>query len=198
MNGKNVSDHNIFVLENAMSETLCDEVVNVFENSYKFQSRVGLGRILDKSIKDSTEVMLDPRNIIEHSCIYKKLYSQVFSDIKKLVEKYDSMKYFKYYDTEIELFKIQRTEAGHVCYAPHIDNSGCPSSKERMLAFIYYLNTVPEGGGTRFIHQCMETKAVKGNALFFPPFWTHEHEGINPISTHKIILNGFVKFMWKF
>jgi len=193
---KNISEHNIFVLENTMSETLCDEVVNIFENGDKFKSRVGLGKILDKSIKDSTEVMLDPENIIEHSYLYKKLHSQVFSDIKNLVEKYDSMKYFKYYKIDIELFKIQRTEPGHVCYAPHIDNSGCPSSKDRMLAFIYYLNTVPEGGGTRFTHQKVETKAVKGDALFFPPFWTHEHEGLNPSSTHKIILNGFIRFRW--
>jgi hypothetical protein len=38
-------------------------------------------------------------------------------------------------------------------------------------------------------------KPVAGDALFFPPFWTHMHCGEVPRSEDKYVISSFVSFV---
>lgn len=72
-------------------------------------------------------------------------------------------------------------------------------SARRFLAFLWYLNTVEEGGMTQFGFTpdkpefTLPTK--QGQLLMFPPLWTHPHWGCKPISGPKYIVSGYLHYI---
>ena len=54
-----------------------------------------------------------------------------------------------------------------------------------------YLNDVEEGGETAFFHQNIKVKPEKGKMVIFPPYFTHMHKGMRPISNDKYICNCY-------
>ena len=55
-----------------------------------------------------------------------------------------------------------------------------------------YLNDVDEGGETAFFHQDLKIKPEKGKMVIFPPYFTHMHKGMCPISNDKYICNIYI------
>jgi len=193
----------IYVKDNAIDETFCDELVDFFENDDS-KSQGGMFNtknviIYNKHYKNSTEIFIDVKNFPDkYGKIYKKIYKQLKNDINNLLEVSSGAKELLTDNSwDVIMTKIQKTEKGDVCFRPHIDNSSNRSTIERVLVFIYYLRTVEEGGGTRFpTHNNLVVNSVKGRLLFFPPYWPYIHEGLDPISSDKYILNGWIRVVW--
>lgn len=87
-------------------------------------------------------------------------------------------------------FHIQKYDPGVGYFRPHVDASS-PNTALRLAAAIVYLNTVEEGGGTRFTHLEHTVDCVEGRVLWFPATWTYEHEGTMPISAPKWSISTF-------
>ena len=64
----------------------------------------------------------------------------------------------------------------------------------RYLVFLWYLNDVERGGGTRFPDLGLEVAARAGRLLVFPPYWMFQHEGLPPESGDKYILSTYLLF----
>ncbi|QBG37867.1 2OG-Fe(II) oxygenase [Litorilituus sediminis] len=64
----------------------------------------------------------------------------------------------------------------------------------RVLAFLYYLNDVEEGGETEFHYQQIKAKPKKGNLIIFPAGFTHTHKGHIPISNDKYVVTSWLMF----
>jgi hypothetical protein len=64
----------------------------------------------------------------------------------------------------------------------------------RVLLFMFYLNTVEEGGETAFLHQDRAIRPKKGRMVIAPAGFTHTHKGHVPISGDKWILTSWVLF----
>lgn len=64
----------------------------------------------------------------------------------------------------------------------------------RVLLFMYYLNTVAEGGETAFYYQDRRIAARRGQMVIAPAGFSHTHKGHIPISGDKYILTSWVKF----
>ena len=62
----------------------------------------------------------------------------------------------------------------------------------RIITFLWYLNTVEEGGETEFFNGRISIKPEKGKLLLFPSTWTYIHRGNMPISNDKYILTGWI------
>jgi hypothetical protein len=62
----------------------------------------------------------------------------------------------------------------------------------RMLAFIWYLNDVHEGGETEFLKGKVTPK--RGSLLIFPCSWTYLHKGNVPVSNNKYIITGWIGY----
>lgn len=71
----------------------------------------------------------------------------------------------------------------------HID--GGHEFCNRAMAFITYLNDVPDGG-TEFLHQEITVPAKKGNTVIFPAGITHIHRGQISQTHDKYILTGWL------
>lgn len=64
----------------------------------------------------------------------------------------------------------------------------------RYLVFLWYLNDVVEGGGTRFPDLDVRVAARRGRLLMFPPYWNFQHVGEPPLSNDKYILSTYLLF----
>ncbi|MDJ0850756.1 MAG: 2OG-Fe(II) oxygenase [Myxococcota bacterium] len=62
---------------------------------------------------------------------------------------------------------------------------------ERWLAFILYLNDIPEGGDTVFPQIGLTIQPRRGRLVLFPPYWMFVHRGDKPVGAAKYILQGF-------
>jgi hypothetical protein len=91
-------------------------------------------------------------------------------------------------------YKLQHYRKGEGHFKWHFDALGA-GAWDRQLAMIIYLNSVAEGGETCFHRQNLKVKPVAGDALFFPPFWTHMHCGEIPRSEDKYVISSFVSFV---
>ena len=63
-------------------------------------------------------------------------------------------------------------------------------SKDRILAWMLYLNDVPEGGETEFLYQGKRVQPRAGRVVVWPASFTHLHRG-NPPQTKKYIITGW-------
>lgn len=66
---------------------------------------------------------------------------------------------------------------------------------QRVLAWMIYLNTIENNGGTYFPQQEFTADATEGDLLIWPAGWTHSHYGIKAEASEKYIISGWVEFV---
>ena len=74
-------------------------------------------------------------------------------------------------------YNYQKYDPGQGYHVVHCENQGQDSVK-RIAAWMIYLNTVTEGGGTYFPNYDRTLDAVEGRLAIWPAFWTHPHRGV--------------------
>ncbi|MCP9899488.1 2OG-Fe(II) oxygenase [Cyanobium sp. Cruz CV13-4-11] len=92
------------------------------------------------------------------------------------------------------IFNLQRYAPGEGFYSWHCDWNTSDEATEpirRVLAWILYLNTVPDGG-TEFHWQDHHEEAVKGKLAIFPAGLSHLHRGRVSQSHTKTIATGWI------
>ena len=67
--------------------------------------------------------------------------------------------------------------------------------RNRIFAWMIYLNDIKVGGGTHFVHQNFTTKPISGDLYIWPAGWTHMHVGVNAPHETKYILTGWVEHL---
>ncbi len=77
-------------------------------------------------------------------------------------------------------------------FEPHFDSIDDYSS--RYMVFLWYLNTVEEGGETEFCDLGIKVAPRAGRLLMFPPYWMFQHAGRPPVSGDKYILSTYLMF----
>ena len=84
---------------------------------------------------------------------------------------------------------LQKTDPMEGYHAFHAENVGW-LNRQRVLAWMVYLNDVEEGGETEFLYQKLRIKPTKNTLLIWPGSFTHLHRGNPPYST-KYVLTGW-------
>jgi len=95
-----------------------------------------------------------------------------------------------------EHLKIKKYEAGKTVtdhFPVHVDAYDHKTCV-RILAFLWYLNTVDEGGDTVFPVIGERIAPREGRLVVFPPLWMYEHSGEPPASGHKYIVTSYLNF----
>ena len=90
------------------------------------------------------------------------------------------------------LYNLQKYNPGQGYHAPHCENMDGPSP--RILAWMVYLNTVNDKGGTYFTNYDVTTDAVEGRLVIWPAYWTHTHHGVTSETETKYIATGWYEF----
>lgn len=167
---------------------LCERIIEWFENSQeKTQGAVDNGNI-DKTIKDSIDCLFYGHLSVEYGNF---LISFIESYKKKYPLCSDNVDRWSLYP----LVNIQKYAPGGYYKRLHCEkSSGSGSIGKRHLVFMTYLNDINKGGETRFHHQDINVKPVKGKTLIWPAEWTHSHVGIPAPEECKYIVTGWISF----
>ena len=194
-------DEQTFIGGGYMSEEICDEVLDFYNNNKSSQIS---GTIGSDEKNDGSQNKFDPivnveakkctqLNIIPNAqelTLYNIHLQAILDDYK---QKYKWADFVKTYDI-IENMIIQHYKPGEGFYKWHMEQNGYANTVYRHLVFMTYLNDV-ENGGTEFYHfPDLKIQARKGLTLIWPTGWTHTHKGVISNVDEKYIITGWYSF----
>ena len=158
----------IFTFDDVFTDEECDYLIEM-TNKYAIKDREVYG--------PAANVIADSVNSLELSDT--KVQDLTFEKVLKLC------KIFKEeYDIEMRGFssptlrKIKGATRWHkdgVIVPKQVHNGMCPASELRNMSIIIALNGDYEGGELCFPEQGRTIKLKRGQAIAFPPYWTHPH-----------------------
>ena len=185
----------IEVFDNALSKEQCKSIIDYMNNDCVLKpgvmpvSRVPKINDVWKERKDDWEKIMNitdndkNNNIIRFNlikCIDK------YIDIHPQVQEIEGWNYY-------ELYNLQKYEPGQGFHMMHCEHSHSRST--RIMAWMFYLNTVTDGGGTYFENYDLTMDAVEGRCVIWPAYWTHFHKGIVSKTETKYIATGWINFI---
>ena len=185
----------IYENNNSLSPEICEEIINLFENSREKYDGRTLGGV-NKKIKDTTDM------VISKSGKWSNIYECLENELRHNVQKYISSLYCKYADKdhvligeklEVTPFMVQRYIQNEGKYVYHNDfHIDKKNNMYRQLTYVFYLNNVIEGGETEFFNGEISINPQCGKLIIFPSSWTFPHCGKMPISSNKYIITGWM------
>ena len=167
----------IFILKNVISEHDRKSLIDVIDKYSGGKEEIETFNNVHKS----TCLTVDIEDSTTREKIENKLDS-ILSDVRKRASKYTPC--------EPELYECAEMRKIHGPTRFHIDGvtSDVPTDTEakyapqnlRCLSVIIAINGDYKGGEFIFPHQNVQIKLKAGEAIIFPPYWTHPH-GTNDV-----------------
>lgn len=179
----------IFEIKHALSAEQCEAMIERFESlpDQQMPGRIGQQGGTDSSVKKTTDLP------VSGNPQWQDVDKQLFASMAKVLREYrDQFPFFQgsFKDTG---YHIQRYHPGEF-YHWHIDG-GSHDFSNRQLVALWYLNDVEgPGGETEFLFQDVKVKPEQGKLVLFPPFWTHEHRGVELSAGVKYIATTWLSF----
>ena len=184
-------DNHIGIFKNFMTDELINSYLTFFKNCEE-QGAV-YPRVEDETVVSDnaiSTIMGSVNTALTYS--NKPFIDMFFKDVYPLyVQKYSHLK--KLATHNILEVKIQKTKVGEGYHMWHCENAEM-KARNRILAFMVYLNDVVEGGETEFLYQKCRFKPEKNTLLVWPSQFTHVHRGNPPLSNDKYIITGWVEY----
>tara|TARA_B100001778_G_C18343690_1_gene518713 strand:+ start:149 stop:712 length:564 start_codon:yes stop_codon:yes gene_type:complete len=180
----------IQIYDNILSKDLCIDIINKFENNNTKERGRVIGGI-HTNIKNTYDLNMNPDLTPEftenYNIISSKLNFYTQEYFKNISQHYNSINnlYFEPYHL---IMKYNKNEGKYVF---HNDQTTKNNGKTRILTYLFYLNTVEEGGETEFIDGT-KIKPEAGKLLIFPATWSFIHKGNMPFSNDKYICTGWL------
>jgi len=180
----------ILVLENIVSNELCDDILNEYENSNEWlDTTTSPKTLINKKIRNCTSLGMSFDIIIEkNKNIRKNLDNKVFECAKEAIKKYNEK--FKYAliskDTGYELLKYKK--GGF--YTQHVDSF---TNMPRTISCSFALNDNFKGGEFSFFNNSITYSLKKGSAIMFPSNFLYPH-AVLPVTdgTRYSIITWFI------
>ena len=191
----------IGIEENAFPQSYCQQIIENFDNiesqgfSYsRQQSENKISPLRKKDTAINTVITCSttfPSNYLSDGLgtDFLNVFWQKYDSYVSLIPGMATIKDNVY----IRNSKCQKTLIGEGYHVWHADDSS-DTIRNRLLAYVLYLNDVEEGGETEFLHQHRRVKPTQGTLVIFPSGFTHTHRGNPPLSGSKYIITGWVEF----
>jgi len=182
----------IGIFKNAFTKKFCERYINIFETYKKsgLTFRRNKPEITDESISIPGSMLDDTESI--NLLHYSKEFNQIFFPLyDQYASKFSILNRVSRH--AIYEFKLQKTCPGEGYHIWHTEHE-TKITRDRILAFTVYLNTIEEGGETEFLYLKKRVKPVQGTCLIWPSGFTHTHRGNSPISTNKYIITGWLEY----
>ena len=184
---------NSFIAGWYISETVCDDVIKLFEDNRNLAQQGTIAwkgeASIKKDVKDSLDLSIPPSNNNTAMVSYRLELQKVLDNY---LEKYPQANAVDKFDV-VSNYNIQYYVPGAGFKTWHCERSNIRNSK-RHLVFMTYLNDV-RNGGTEFKHQGIKTEAKKGLTIIWPTDWTHTHRGIISSEDEKYIATGWFSYI---
>lgn len=174
----------------AVSPALCEEIIACFERDpARGPSAVVVeGRPEPHSVRSGTSLAIS-RESPEWERLFMAVVPALRSTMDAYLTKYPGLAaLIEWEGLDCSLPRIERVDPGQG-FDWHYDHAR--GAQERVLAGLLYLRTVRGGGQTEFAHQDVLVQPEAGKIVLFPPFWTHIHRGVTPVSGPKYVMSYF-------
>ncbi len=162
----------IYAIDNALSQTDCDEMVTRFEanEDQQYPGRIGVNQQHEASVKKSTDLLISGKEN------WKDLDLILVGSLQKALKSVSAIHpFFRSNQFRDMGYNLQRTLPGEY-YHWHVDYGPGEDMSQRALVALWYLNDVPGPGGTTdFTFQNISVQPQAGRLVLFPPYWTHVH-----------------------
>lgn len=181
----------IGIYPNCLSIEDCQLIIDEMENTFETQSSTTLisSELYGGDTKRRDFCLFASGSSMENSAC------KINNALQKCLIDY-SDKYFviKSISASSDMVKLQKTTPRGGYHVWHCETTD-RSSSSRVLTWMIYLNTIPDGEGeTEFLWQGIRVKPVAGTALFWPAAFTHFHRG-NPVySCNKYVATGWYHY----
>jgi len=169
---------------------LCDDLVDYFEKNSTKHRTGQTNTKLDKSVKNSTDLIIKPNEIDK---IKDKILVEYFNNLLTCIIKYyESWPFLKetFPNLDIGYFIMQKYNPGGHFKKIHSERTSI-NSLHRVLVFMTYLNDDFDEGNTYFDHYDLSLIPKKGKTLIWPAEWTHAHRGNEVKNGNKYIITGW-------
>lgn len=191
---KNTNPNFIGIYDNALSERQCVQLIQYFEDYPNktpggFYSNSFQRLIVNKEKKDSTDITL---NFFNKSSTSVTIREALTKGTKQYREDYPACDIMSFWDV-YSGYKIQKYLPGQGFHQVHCE-SGSKGLSNRVLVWMIYLNTITDGGETRFPAYDLNVKAEVGKLLIWPAGFTHIHHGLVSETQTKYIATGWYTF----
>ena len=185
----------VYIKDDALSKKECERIIKVFEsNPLKHKEGITLSGTEHQS-KKSTDWC---KSFAHEDCIDLLLEEKLVEHTRNY---HDFVKGINFVSSSWSLdpyYNIQRYEPKEGYFAWHHEHGmwdRFPKNPaiRRILAWMIYLNDVPDGG-TEFMDQEQTIEAKSGRIVIWPAYWTHTHRGQISNTTIKYIATGWYNF----
>jgi hypothetical protein len=184
--------NNLFYVPGLLSPELCKSILAMYEQHPQKHAGYVLQDSDEKKIvadvKSSTDLVIRPDGVSAQ--MFAEVDAAANDALDQIVARVPALGLWPLWWTG---YKIQHYKKNEGFFKMHCDAVG-PATWSRQLSMIIYLNSVQEGGETSFPDQNLQIKPIEGDAVFFPPFWTHPHCGEVAKSEDKYIISSFIYF----
>jgi hypothetical protein len=159
----------IYTISNLLTDTKCNYITNYIErNSSLWEERsleYGYGNNVEcKFIKLK-------KNVPEYDIMDSFIFSSVGKIINKMVEIHDIFK-----SVQDDGYTLRKIFGGTRLHTDGVHSKTSGFIKfVRCLSLIIVLNDDYDGGVFCFPNQGLKFRVQKGQAILFPPYWTHPH-----------------------
>jgi hypothetical protein len=177
--------------------SVCDELIDFFKANPELHRRGSVntaagGSNIDDAIKQSTEIVFQPRAIAPPFVRYANALQEC---VKEYIADYEYCNSYAAWSI-LEGTNLQHYPPGGGYKVWHTErNNAQPFVSWRHLVFMTYLNTLDDGGETEFFYQDLRVKPEKGLTLIWPADWTHTHRGVPSPTQEKYIITGWFDYV---
>jgi predicted 2-oxoglutarate/Fe(II)-dependent dioxygenase YbiX len=184
----NVTDY-IIVIKNALTNPLCDAILEEFKNSNEWEDTVIGSGAVNKEVRNCQTIVISYPHIIEkNNKIRAKLDKYIFASVAKCIQEYNT----KFSHCKIEEdsgYELLKYPEG-CFYTEHTDSF---KARPRAVSCSFILNNDFEGGEFAFFDRELTYKLEKGDALMFPSNFMYPHE-VMPVTkgTRYSIVTWFI------
>lgn len=200
----------IGIYRNVFNKSFCDSLIEFFNEYQENNVTHGEVGIKDNHVDPSNTVVWDSDDqyggplyrrdydlnldAIKNQNWYNKINDKIFDCLELYKGKYFGLMQNELNDYTIPYVKMQKTypQGGYHIWHSEV---GSISDVSRVMAWILYLNDIPEGEGeTEFLFQGLRMQPEYGTLVIWPAHFTHVHRG-NPVYTkEKYITTGWIEY----
>lgn len=180
----------IQIIDNAFSDKLCDDLVQFYKDNESQMTLLDYS--FDKNGEGANNVRT--RQILlcnlnsEESSLIRRIQTSLQKVVAKYIETVDT--FSAHIDEGLFLRKIHGATRNHTDGLYCADDNG--KIFERKLSVIVGLNSDFEGGVFTFPFQDFQTTVKKGQAICFPPYYTHPHKVSEPTKGYRYTINTWL------
>jgi hypothetical protein len=199
MGSQVVIDDFIGVFENAIPDSLCDELIDAYEEGNDLNYSTNRQILGATPTEKQTGILFTNKERITDSVLFEHIHIKVkqfvdcaWQQYAQYSEKYgvlESVASHRFYDS-IKIQKTKPAEGYHVWHCEADDRE----HGSRLLMVAGYLNDVAEGGETEFLYQSKRVSPKKGTIIICPASFTHTHRGNPPLKGNKYMINGWIEY----